>query len=89
MVTRYGLDGSGIESLWSEIFRTRPDSPWGSPSPLYNGYRIFPRDKARSVWRWPLTPFRAEIKERVEHLYSPFGLARPVIQQNLTFLPLI
>ena len=27
VVTRYGLDGSGIESRWGEIFRTRPDLP--------------------------------------------------------------
>jgi len=27
MATRYGLDGLGIESLWGEIFRTRPDRP--------------------------------------------------------------
>jgi hypothetical protein len=25
-----------------EIFRTRPDRPWGPPSLLYNGYRVFP-----------------------------------------------
>jgi hypothetical protein len=25
-----------------EIFRTRPDRPWGPPSLLYNGYRLFP-----------------------------------------------
>jgi hypothetical protein len=25
-----------------EIFRTRPDRPWGPPSHLYNGYRVFP-----------------------------------------------
>ena len=24
-------------------FPTRPDRPWGSPSLLYNGYRVFPR----------------------------------------------
>src|SRR5215510_13741196 len=24
------------------IFRTRPDRPWGPPSLLYNGYRVFP-----------------------------------------------
>jgi hypothetical protein len=32
--TGYGLDGTGIESRWSEIFRTRPDRPWGPPSLL-------------------------------------------------------
>jgi large subunit ribosomal protein LP1 len=29
-----------------EIFRTRPDRPWGPPSLLYNGYRVFPGGKA-------------------------------------------
>ena len=39
IATRYGLDGLGIESRWGcEIFRTRPDRPWGPPSLLYNGY---------------------------------------------------
>ena len=28
-----------------EIFRTRPDRPWGPPSLLYNGYRVFPGGK--------------------------------------------
>jgi len=30
-----------------EIFRTCPDQPWGLPSPLYNGYRVFPDGKVR------------------------------------------
>ena len=38
--TRYGLDDPVIESRWGEIFRTRPDRPWGPPSLLYNWYRI-------------------------------------------------
>jgi hypothetical protein len=29
IATDYGLNGPGIESLWGEIFRTRPDRPWG------------------------------------------------------------
>ena len=43
ITTRYGLDGPGIESRWGggEILRTRPDRPWGAPSLLYNGYRVF------------------------------------------------
>jgi hypothetical protein len=32
----------GIESRWGEIFRTCPHRPWGPPSLLYNGYRVFP-----------------------------------------------
>jgi hypothetical protein len=30
-----------------EIFRTCPDWPWGPPSLLYNGYRVFPRGRKR------------------------------------------
>jgi hypothetical protein len=48
IVTGYGLDGPGIESRWGwEIFRTCPDRPWGPPSFLYNGYRVFPGGKER------------------------------------------
>jgi hypothetical protein len=48
----YGPDGPGIESRWrGEIFRTRPDRPWGLPSLLYNGYRVFPGGKAAGAWR--------------------------------------
>ena len=39
-----------------EIFCTHPDRPWGPPSLLYNGYRVFPRGKAAGVWCWPPTP---------------------------------
>jgi len=31
------------------IFRTCPDWPWGPPSLLYNGYRVFPGGKERQV----------------------------------------
>jgi len=48
MATGYGLEGPGIEFQWGdEIFRTCPDRPWGLPSPLYNGYRVFPGGKER------------------------------------------
>jgi hypothetical protein len=30
-----------------EIFLTFPDRPWGPPSLLYNGYRVFPGGKER------------------------------------------
>jgi hypothetical protein len=33
-----------------EIFRTRPDRPWGPPSLLYNGYRVFPGGKTAGSW---------------------------------------
>jgi hypothetical protein len=47
IATGYGLDGPGIESRSGEIFRTCPDRPWGPPSLLYNGYRVFPGGKER------------------------------------------
>ena len=57
IATRYGLDGPGIESRWGgEIFRTRPDLPWGPPSLLYNGYQVFSGGKAAGAWCWPPTP---------------------------------
>jgi len=34
-----------------EIFRTRPDRPWGLPSLLYNGYRFYPEGKAAGALR--------------------------------------
>ena len=46
IATGYGLDGPGIESRWGEIFHPCPDRPWGPPSLLYNGYRVFPGVKS-------------------------------------------
>jgi len=67
IATAYGLDGPGIESRWGEIFRTSPDRPWGSPSLLYNGYRVIPRGKVlpgRDAD--PSPPSSTEVKNRVE-----------------------
>jgi len=62
-----------------EIFRTRPDRPWGPPSLLYNGYRVFLGGKTVGALRWTPTPSSAEVKERVElHLYSTSGPSWPV-----------
>ena len=47
IATDYGMDGPGIESRWGEIFRNIPDRPFGPPSLLYNGYRIFLWGKVR------------------------------------------
>ena len=47
LTTDYGLDGTGSNPGGDEIFRTCPDRPWGPPSLLYNGYRVFPGGKVR------------------------------------------
>jgi len=46
-MTGYGLDGPVSNPGGGEIFRTCPDRPWGPPSLVYNGYRIFPGGKER------------------------------------------
>ena len=74
---RYDMEVPGIESRW-EIFRTRPDRPWGPPNLMYNGYLVsFPGVKrpGRDVDH-PL-PSTAEVKERVQlylslHLHGLF-----------------
>jgi hypothetical protein len=46
--TGYGLDGPRIDPSGGKIFRTCPGRPWGPPSLLYNGYRVFPRGRKRA-----------------------------------------
>ena len=36
---------------WGEIFRTRPDRPWGPLSLLYDVYRVYHGGKAAGAWR--------------------------------------
>ena len=43
--TGYWLDVRGSNPGGDEIFRACPDRPWGPPSLLYNGYRVFPGGK--------------------------------------------
>ena len=42
--TDYGLDG---RIPVGTRFSARPDRPWGPPSLLHNGYRVFPGGKVR------------------------------------------
>ena len=46
---KFGPSGDRIP-MGGEIFRTRPDRPWGPPCLLYNGYRVFPGGKAAGAW---------------------------------------
>jgi len=54
-VHRAGRSGDRIPE-GCEIFRTRLYRTSGPPSPLYDGYPVFPRGKAAGAWRWPATP---------------------------------
>ena len=65
----------GSNPGWGDIFRTCPDRPWGPPSLLYNGYRVFPGSKERPGRDAdPSPPSSAVGHERVElYLYSPYG----------------
>ena len=69
----------------AEIFRTRPDRPWGPTSNLYNGYRGNPSDTAAGAWRWPPTPSIPEATERVQLYLPPPGLSWPVLRWTSTF----
>jgi hypothetical protein len=65
----------GSNSGGDEIFRTSPDRPWGPPSLLYNGYRVFFGGKERPERDADPSPPSSSVgHERVElYLYSPYG----------------
>jgi hypothetical protein len=74
----------GSNPVGGEIFRTRPDPPWGLPSLLFNGYLVFSEGKAAGVWRWPPIPSSAEVKERVElYFYSPYRPSWSILGRTL------
>ena len=60
---RAGRSGDRIP-VGGEIFRTCLDRPWGPPSLLYNGYRVFPGGKERPGRDAdPLPPSSAVVKK--------------------------
>ena len=64
IATGYGLDGSESNPGGGEILRTCPDWPWGPPSPLYNGYRVFPGGKEQPRFDTdPSPPSSAVVKK--------------------------
>jgi len=85
----------GSNPSGGEIFRTCPDRPWGPPTLLYNGHRVFPGGKERAGRDAdPTPPSSAVGHERVElYLYSPYGpyglyrASVPVQGWTLPYLP--
>jgi len=80
MVTRYGLDGPGIESRWGARYSAPVQTgSEAQPASYTMGTRVFPGGKVAGAWRWPPTPSSSEVKERVElYLYSPSRSSWPV-----------
>jgi hypothetical protein len=78
-----------VQFFGGEIFRTRPDWPWGPPSLLYSGYPVIPGSKAAGAWRWTPTPSSSEIKGRLElYFYPPFGPSWPVLGELYLYVQL-
>jgi hypothetical protein len=75
------------KSRWDEIFRTRPNRPWGPPSLLYNGYRVsFPGVKrtGRRVEHPPhLVP---RLKTECSHTSTPPGPSWSVLRWTVPLL---
>jgi hypothetical protein len=71
----------------AEIFRTRPDWPWGPSSLLYNGYRVcFPGVKRPGPGVEHPPSSNARVKERVEpYLYSPSEPSWTVLGRALLY----
>jgi hypothetical protein len=86
IATRYGLDGPGIESRCGREFPypSRPVVGLTQP-PIQWVPDIFPGSKAVAAWRWPPTPFSAEVKESVELCFYPSGPSWPVLGRILPY----
>jgi len=70
-----------------EIFRTRPDRPWGLPSLLYSGYLVFPGCKAAGRGFDHPPPSSTKVKERVQlYLSSLPRPSWPVLGWTLPFI---
>jgi len=81
LATHYGLDGWRIETRWGEIICTCPDWPWGPPSLLYNGYRVFPGGKANLAW--PSHPYM--LKKVYNYNFTPIRSFVVCSRANFTF----
>jgi hypothetical protein len=82
IATRYGLDGTGIESRWGARFsapvQTDPGAQPASYTKVTGPRYRWENRPGRGVDHPPLSS--AEVKERVElYVYFPFGPSWPVL----------
>ena len=77
----YGLNGTGIESRWGTKFSVLVQTGPGAHPAFYSmATGSFPGVKRPGRGVDHLTPYRAEVKERVElYLYSTSGSSWPVL----------
>jgi len=70
--------------MGAKFFRTRPDRPWGPPSLLYSGYRIFPGGKAAGAWCYSphLVP---RLKKEQSYTSTPLTVFVPCSRVNFSF----
>jgi hypothetical protein len=58
--------------MWNISFHTCPDRPWGPPSLLYNGYRVFPGGKEQPGRDTdPSPPSSAVVKKEPSYTSTP------------------
>jgi hypothetical protein len=76
------------------MFRTCPDRPWGPPSLLYNGYRVFPEGKERPRRDADPSPPSSAVVKKVKSYTSTPSMGRTAVQSHIactrvhfTFLP--
>jgi hypothetical protein len=62
IATRYGPDGSGIESREGDFPHPSRSVLWPTQPPIQWASGLFPGDKVAGAWRWPPTPSSAEVK---------------------------
>ena len=90
IATRYGLDGTGIESRWGARFSAPVHTgPGAHPASCTMSPGFFPGVKRPGRGVDHPSTSSAEVKERVElYLYSPFWHSWPVLGRALP-LPLL
>jgi hypothetical protein len=69
----YYIQASGDRVPVGATYSARPDRPWGQPSLLYNGYRVFPGGKVRPGRAADHSPpSSAEVFEEQSYNSTPF-----------------